>query len=48
MTVTLLLNSIFALGVVAALAVVCRIPYRLVSGERLEGRAAPATTAAPA
>jgi hypothetical protein len=36
MTMTLLLNSILAVGVVAALAVVCRIPYRLVSVERLE------------
>jgi hypothetical protein len=42
-TVTLLLNSIFALGVVVALAVVYRIPYRLVSGAQLEGRATPAT-----
>jgi tellurite resistance protein TehA-like permease len=48
MTVTLLLNIFFALGIVVALAVVCRIPYRLVSVERLEERAAPATTAAPA
>jgi hypothetical protein len=40
MTMTLLLNSIFAFGVVVALAVVCRISYRLVSVERLEGPAA--------
>ena len=48
MTVTLLLNIFFALGIVVALAVVCRIPYRLVNVERLEERAAPVTTAAPA
>jgi hypothetical protein len=43
MTVAVLLNSIFAFGVVVALAVVCRIPYRRLAAERFEESAAAAT-----
>jgi hypothetical protein len=42
MTVAILLNSIFAAGIVVALAVVCRIPYRLAA-EQLEHRPAQAS-----
>lgn len=36
MTGTVLLNVIFALGIVTALAVACRLPYRLAAKEPSE------------
>jgi hypothetical protein len=48
MTMILIFNLILAFGVVTALAVVCRIPYRLVADEWVrERRPAADPSAAP-
>jgi hypothetical protein len=47
MTMILIFNLVLAFGVVTALAVVCRIPYRLVSDEWVHERM-PAADPSPA